>query len=785
MNTHKEREGEIEALRASISRLSAANLRISESPDLETILREALEGACLLTGARCGAIATLDEAGQSEALVTSGVAEERRRRLAAWPDGLRFIEHVRELAAPLRLADVPSYVRSLGFVPDQGLPPTLLGTPIRHRGVDVGYLFLAEKEGGGRFTGEGEELLGLVALQAGAAIANVRTQNAAQRLRADLQAVIDTAPVGVVVFGAGTGDVLWLNREAKRLVEEMRIPGHGTEHLLNVLTFRRADGRESNLSETPVTREVDNAETVRAEEIVISIPDGRKVTLLVNATPNRSADGAVVSLIVSLQDLAPIQELERQRAEFLSMVSHELRAPLTSIMGSAGTLLKASSDLDPAEMREFFRIIVDQADHMRGLVSDLLDAGRIESGTLSVSPEPSDVAGLVDRARNTFLSGGGRHTVLIDMPPDLPPVMADRRRIAQVLNNLFSNAAGHALESSPIRVTALRDGVHVAVSVSDEGRGVPPERLPHLFQKYAGVGEGDGERGLAGTGLGLAICKGLVEAHGGRIRAESGGTGQGTRVTFTLPVAEAGSDWSAPAPSRGRALREGRNEPRILVVEDDPRMMRYVRNALTAAGYAPLVTGDARDLSRIIKEEKPRLVVLDLMLPETDGIELMKRIPELADLPVVFISAYGRDETVVRALEAGAADYIVKPFSAMELTARVQAALRRRAEPELFVVGELAIRYDQRHVSVAGQPVELTASEYELLRVLSLNAGRVSTYEALVRQVSGKQYSRDANVALRSLVKSLRRKLGDDAGDPAYILNERGVGYRTPRPDDP
>ena len=785
LNTHEERKREIEALRASISRLSAANLRISESPDLETVLGEALEGARYLTGARCGAIATLDEAGQPEAWVTSGVAEERRRRLAAWPDGLRFIEHVRGLAAPLRLADVPSYVGSLGFVPDQGLPPTLLGMPIRHRGVDVGYLFLAEKEGGGRFTGEDEELLGLVALQAGAAIANVRTRSDAQRLRADLQAVIDTAPVGVVVFGAGTGDVLWINREAKRLVEEMRIPGHGTEHLLNVLTFRRADGRESNLSETPVTREVDNAETVRAEEIVISIPDGRKVTLLVNATPNRTADGAVVSLIVSLQDLAPIQELERQRAEFLSMVSHELRAPLTSIMGSAGTLLKASSDLDPAEMREFFRIIVDQADHMRGLVSDLLDAGRIESGTLSVSPEPSDMAGLVDRARNTFLSGGGRHTVLIDMPPDLPPVMADRRRIAQVLNNLFSNAAGHALESSPIRVTALRDGVHVAVSVSDEGRGVPPERLPHLFQKYAGVGEGDGERGLAGTGLGLAICKGLVEAHGGRIRAESGGTGQGTRITFTVPVAEAASDWSAPAPSRLGPLGEGRNGPRILVVEDDPRMLRYVRNALTAAGYAPLVTGDPRDLSRIIKKEKPRLVVLDLMLPETDGIELMKRIPELADLPVVFISAYGRDETVVRALEAGAADYIVKPFSAMELTARIQAALRRRDEPELFVLGELAIRYDQRHVSVAGQPVELTASEYELLRVLSLNAGRVSTYEALVRQVSGKQYNRDANVALRSLVRNLRRKLGDDADAPAYILNERGVGYRMPRPDGP
>ena len=170
------------------------------------------------------------------------------------------------------------------------------------------------------------------------------------------------------------------------------------------------------------------------------------------------------------------------------------------------------------------------------------------------------------------------------------------------------------------------------------------------------------------------------------------------------------------------------------------------------------------------------------MLPETDGIELMERVPELADLPVIFISAYGRDETIARALDAGAADYIVKPFSGTELTARIRAALRRWAEPDPFVLGALAIRYDQRQVSVAGRPVELTATEYELLRVLSLNAGRVSAYESLLRQVSGKPRDRAAMVALRGLVKSLRRKLGDVAIEPAYILTERSVGYRMPRP---
>ena len=211
-------------------------------------------------------------------------------------------------------------------------------------------------------------------------------------------------------------------------------------------------------------------------------------------------------------------------------------------------------------------------------------------------------------------------------------------------------------------------------------------------------------------------------------------------------------------------------------------MLRYVRDALLEAGYAPLVTGDHRELARILRTEGPQLVVLDLVLPEADGIELMERVPGLADLPVIFISAYGRDETVARAFEAGAADYIVKPFSTTELTARIRAALRRRAEPEPFVLGELAIHYDERRVSLAGRPVDLTASEYELLRVLSLNAGRVSDYESLLRRVSGKQDDRDARNALRTLIKSLRGKLGDTATDPAYILTERGVGYRMPRP---
>ena len=220
------------------------------------------------------------------------------------------------------------------------------------------------------------------------------------------------------------------------------------------------------------------------------------------------------------------------------------------------------------------------------------------------------------------------------------------------------------------------------------------------------------------------------------------------------------------------------------MVDDDPQTLRYVRDTLTAAGYAVVVTGDHRQLSHTIRIERPHLVLLDLVLPGADGIALMGSVPELADLPVVFISGYGRDETIAGALKAGAADYLVKPFSPTELTARVGAALRRVSRPEPFALGELTIHYEERRVTVAGREVELTVTEYELLRVLSLNAGRVVAYDALVRQVwSGRKKGATVNL-VRNFVKKLRKKLGDDAQSPAWIFSVRGVGYRMPNPRD-
>ena len=795
MNPPDRQDAEIDALRERLSLMGQASLRVTQDLDFNSVLQGALESARSLTSARYGVIVLHDGAGASEEFLSSGMTPEETERLWTAPDWPQHFRYLAALPGPLRVPDLLGHLRSLGLPELQ--PPvevservSFLAFPVLHQGERVGSIYLAEKQGGPEFSREDEDTLALFASQAALAIANARQHREERRSRADLETLIETSPVGVAVLDAATGVPRSFNREVLRIVDSLRDPQQTPEDLLGMVTFRRADGREFSLHEFPLARLLTSGETVRAEEIVLRVPDGRSVTVLLNATPIRSDDGELESFVVTLQDLTPLEDAERLRADFLAMVSHELLAPLTSIKGSAATLLGSATDMDPSLARQFFRIIEDQADHMKELVSDLLDVARIETGALPVSPEPAEVSRLVDRARNAFSSAGGRNPLEIDVPAGLPLVLADRRRVVQVLVNLLTNAARHSPADAAIRVSAVRDGVHVAVSVSDEGRGIPSDRLPHLFQKFSGADAG--EPG-GNTGLGLAICKGIVEAHGGRIRAESDGVGLGARFTFTLPTVgevESGPTGGLPpasshASQRRQAETEGPEPVRVLTVDDDPQALRYVRDVLVQSGYAPLVTGDPQDALRLMKEERPQLALLDLMLPDADGVELMQAILEIDDVPVIFISAYGREDLVARAFDMGAVDYVVKPFSPTELTARIRAALRRRAgsEPlETYVHGDLALDFTQRRATLGGQPVPLVALEYRLLAELAAHAGQVLTYERLLERVWGRRGGGDLR-PMRTVVGRLRRKLGDDGDHPTYVFNEPRVGYWVPGGD--
>ena len=795
MNRSDELERENAALRDLLSRLSRASLRINESLELDMVLQGVLDSARSLTGAHYGVITLLDDAGRVGDFLSSGMTAEEARRIWDTPDGMRIFDYLGSISEPLRIPDLLGQLRSMDL--PEIFPPTsvdsvlsFLAAPLFHREERVGHIFVADKEASSEFTSQDEETLVTFASQAALVIANARRYRDEQRARNDLETLINTSPVGVVVFDLMTGAPVSFNREARRIVDGLRNPDQSPEQLLDVITVRRSDGREVSLDGLPLVQVLREAETLRAEEIVMGVPDGRSVTVLVNATPIHSEEGGVASFVVTLQDMAPLEELERLRAEFLAMVSHELRMPLTSIKGSAAAVL-GSLSMERNEIIQFLRIIDLQADRMQDLIGGMLDVARIETGTLSVDPKPVDAASLVQEAEGSFSRAHGRNRLEVDLPSDLPWVAADSGRIVQVLGNLLSRAARQSPEGAPIRVVAQREGAHVAISVLDQGPGLPAELRPHLFNKFSRVSNEDQVSGGVKSGLGLAICRGIVEAHGGRIRAESDGPGLGARFTFTLPAVEMGA-FEGPVEHFSPSMLPRTGSPaksRILAVDADPQTLRYIRDALSRAGFSAIVTGDPGDVPRLMEERQPHLVLLDMLLPGTDGIEMMNTILETADVPVIFLSAYGEEDAIATAFDLGAADYVVKPFSATELSARIRAALRGRSASgwntllQPYAVGDLSIEYSERRVTVSGRPVELTATEYEVLHRLSTAAGRVLTHDQLLQWVWTPERKGEPWL-VRNVVKRLRRKLGDDAANPVYIFTEPRVGYRMTRAEE-
>jgi len=752
--------------------LSRLSVRMASNPEPAALLQDIIDAACELIGAQYGALVVYDSTGQVHQFLTHGLTPEEQARIGQTPLGQESAGLLRPLQSSLRSSDLTTPPAAAGFPPGHPRMQSLLAAPITYGSESFGNLYLAEKLGVEAFTQDDEERLVLFASQAAVALHNARLTrelqqraeerltllNAAEEERSRLRAFVESSPVGVFVAEASSGRVTLVNREAQRIIGFGLQPGAFLDEYAHQVIRRRPDGTLYLPEDLPLQRALAEGEHVLAEEIEFEQPDGDRVLALVSATPIYGSTGEITGAISIVQDITPLQEVERLRAEFLGLVSHELKTPLAAIKGAAATVLGSRRPFDVAESRELFEIIDEQADRLRDMVDNLLDMARIEAGALSVTPEPV--------------------------------VNAQSRRIAQVLMNLLNNAAKFSPPTATISIEAAADPMNVSISVHDQGRGIPRDKLPYLFRKFSQVHAQSG-RSLEGSGLGLAICKGIVEAHGGRIWAHSPGPDQGATFTFTLPIAPEVAAATRPNPAHrfehlGRVGRLG-EKTRVLVVDDEARILRAVEHILAEAGYSAITTGDPAQVIALIEQEEPDLVLTDLRLPGISGFDLLQRIREFSGVPVIFLTASDSSENLVRALAMGADDYITKPFSSSELLARIEASLRRRVLPDTlearapFVLHDLTIDFARRQVTTRGRPVVLTATEYKILYELATHAGRVLTHDQILERVWGPEYVGEASL-LRSFIRNLRHKLGDDARHPRYILTERQVGYRTPAP---
>jgi len=784
--------------------LSRLSVRMASNPEPAALLQDIIDAACELIGAQYGALVVYDSTGQVQQFLTHGLTPEEQARIGQTPLGQDSAGLLRPLQSSLRSSDLTTHPAAAGFPPGHPRMQSLLAAPITYGSESFGNLYLAEKLGVEAFTQDDEERLVLFASQAAVALHNARLTrelqqraeerltllNAAEEERSRLRAFVESSPVGVFVAEASSGRVTLVNREAQRIIGFGLQPGAFLDEYAHQVIRRRPDGTLYLPEDLPLQRALAEGEHVLAEEIEFEQPDGDRVLALVSATPIYGSVGEITGAISIVQDITPLQEVEKLRAEFLGLVSHELKTPLAAIKGAAATVLGSRRPFDVAESRELFEIIDEQADRLRDMVDNLLDMARIEAGALSVTPEPVGLAPIVEEVRQAFLRSGDAHELRISVPEELPLVNAQSRRIAQVLMNLLTNAAKFSPPTAPISIEAAADPMNVSISVRDQGRGIPRDKLPYLFRKFSQVHEQSG-RSLEGSGLGLAICKGIVEAHGGRIWAQSPGQDQGATFTFTLPIAPEVAAATRPDPAHrfehlGRVGRLG-EKTRVLVVDDEARILRAVEHILTEAGYHAITTSDPAQVIALIEQEEPDLVLTDLRLPGISGFDLLQRIREFSGVPVIFLTASDSSENLVRALAMGADDYITKPFSSSELLARIEASLRRRVLPDTlearapFVLHDLTIDFARRQVTTRGRPVVLTATEYKILYELATHAGRVLTHDQILERVWGPEYVGEASL-LRSFIRNLRHKLGDDARHPRYILTERQVGYRTPAP---
>jgi two-component system, OmpR family, KDP operon response regulator KdpE len=219
---------------------------------------------------------------------------------------------------------------------------------------------------------------------------------------------------------------------------------------------------------------------------------------------------------------------------------------------------------------------------------------------------------------------------------------------------------------------------------------------------------------------------------------------------------------------------------RVLVVDDERAIRRFLRVSLTAHGYSVFEASGGREALQAVSSDRPDLIILDLGLPDMDGIEVTRQLREWSRTPIVVLSVRADEATKVAALDAGADDYLTKPFGTAELMARMRVALRHATQPAdepIFKVGELSMDLARRQVTVSGSEVALTPTEYDLLRVLVQHVGKVLTHRQLLRQVWGAGYEGEIHL-LQVNISNLRRKVEPDPSRPSYILTEIGVGYR-------
>jgi PAS domain S-box-containing protein len=357
----------------------------------------------------------------------------------------------------------------------------------------------------------------------------------------------------------------------------------------------------------------------------------------------------------------------RRKDEFLAMLAHELRNPLAPISNAAQLLALAGAN--PARVRQSSEVIIRQVGHMTDLVDDLLDVSRVTRGLVELERERLDlravVAGAVEQARPLIEARG--HALHTSMDAAGAWVDGDRTRLVQILSNLLNNAAKYTPQGGRIALSVATDGGQARIEVRDNGIGIAPSMLPHVFDLFTQA-ERTPDRAQGGLGLGLALVRSLAQLHGGRVEAHSEGAGQGSAFTLVLPLAEGvpASPVAPDVPAPGASAAPGEAPRGIMIVDDNADAADSLADILRSLGHATVTaTGSHEALALAGKAAWPDLFILDIGLPDIDGYELVRRLraqaPPADAARYVALTGYGQAHDRVLSRSAGFDHHFVKP----------------------------------------------------------------------------------------------------------------------------
>ncbi|HLL70722.1 MAG TPA: ATP-binding protein [Pyrinomonadaceae bacterium] len=389
--------------------------------------------------------------------------------------------------------------------------------------------------------------------------------------------------------------------------------------------------------------------------------------------------------------LVEAEAANRTKDEFLATMSHELRTPMTAILGWAQLL--RSRTLNEEDFARALEIVERNAQSQKKLIDDLLDISRIITGKLRLDVQPVDlasvVAAAVDALRPTAEAKAIRLQPLLD--PQAGPVSGDTDRLQQVVWNLLSNAVKFTPRGGRVQVRLERVNSHVEIIVSDSGRGISAEFLPHVFDRFRQA-DGTSTRKHGGLGLGLSIVRQLVELHGGTVGVESDGEGQGATFIVQLPLMVTRKQSNAALSERRHPTAGGDGLSfdcppsleglRVLVVDDEADTLRLLRTVLERCGTEVTTAGSVAEALAAFAASKPDVLISDIGMPETDGYELIGKLRAAesgsnARIPAIALTAYARVEDRVRALNAGFQVHVPKPIEPVELLAVVASLTGR------------------------------------------------------------------------------------------------------------